>query len=79
MFCLFYFPYLKPVSPNLWLFFLGIGEVIGSALKEYKSQSRSKICSIGVAPWGVVDNREDLIGTQVGANLHPAYCEKNYL
>lgn len=42
----------------------GIGSIVGNALKEHKARSRGKIYSIGVAPWGVVDNREDLIDSQ---------------
>uniref|UniRef100_H2Y089 Transient receptor potential cation channel subfamily M member 3 n=1 Tax=Ciona intestinalis TaxID=7719 RepID=H2Y089_CIOIN len=43
---------------------MGIGAIVGNALKEHKAKSRGKVFSIGVAPWGVVDHREDLIGSQ---------------
>ncbi|XP_039270713.2 transient receptor potential cation channel subfamily M member 1-like isoform X2 [Styela clava] len=42
----------------------GVGSIVGNALKEHKARSRGRIYSIGVAPWGVVDNREDLITSQ---------------
>nr|CAB3267283.1 transient receptor potential cation channel subfamily M member 1-like [Phallusia mammillata] len=42
----------------------GVGAIVGNALKEHKARSRGKIISIGVAPWGVVDHREDLVGSQ---------------
>ena len=39
--------------------------MVGDALKEHKMRSRGKVVSVGVAPWGVVDHREDLIGSEV--------------
>ena len=33
-------------------------------------RSRGKIVSIGIAPWGVVDHREDLIGSQVTETMN---------
>uniref|UniRef100_I3MES4 Transient receptor potential cation channel subfamily M member 3 n=1 Tax=Ictidomys tridecemlineatus TaxID=43179 RepID=I3MES4_ICTTR len=38
---------------------------VGDALKDHASKSRGKICTIGIAPWGIVENQEDLIGRDV--------------
>ena len=40
----------------------GIGELVGSALHEYQLVRRGRIRALGIAPWGIVDNREDLKG-----------------
>lgn len=34
-------------------------------MKDHASKSRGKICTIGIAPWGIVENQEDLIGRDV--------------
>uniref|UniRef100_A0A3P9MYF4 TRPM SLOG domain-containing protein n=1 Tax=Poecilia reticulata TaxID=8081 RepID=A0A3P9MYF4_POERE len=38
---------------------------VGDALKDHSSKSRGKVCAIGIAPWGIVENKEDLIGKDV--------------
>lgn len=38
---------------------------VGDALKEHASRSSRKICTIGIAPWGVIENRNDLVGRDV--------------
>lgn len=38
---------------------------MGDALKDHASKSRGKICTIGIAPWGIVENQEDLVGKDV--------------
>ncbi|MBN3273416.1 TRPM3 protein, partial [Polyodon spathula] len=43
----------------------GVIHHVGDALKDHASKSRGKICSIGIAPWGIVENQEDLIGKDV--------------
>ncbi|KAJ8247832.1 hypothetical protein GJAV_G00251040 [Gymnothorax javanicus] len=45
----------------------GVAKHIGDALKEHSSRSSRKICTIGIAPWGVIENRNDLIGRDVVA------------
>lgn len=44
---------------------LGVIRHVGDALKDHSSKSRGKVCAIGIAPWGIVENKEDLIGTDV--------------
>lgn len=48
-----------------YFFFLGVVKHVGDALKEHISRSSRKICTIGIAPWGVIENRNDLIGRDV--------------
>lgn len=46
----------------------GVAKHVGDALKEHCSRSAKKICTIGIAPWGVIENRNDLIGKDVSNN-----------
>ncbi|KAK5867377.1 hypothetical protein PBY51_011876 [Eleginops maclovinus] len=43
----------------------GVMRHVGDALKDHSSKSRGKVCAIGIAPWGILENREDLIGKDV--------------
>lgn len=43
----------------------GVIHHVGDALKDHASKSRGKICTIGIAPWGIVENQEDLVGKDV--------------
>ncbi|XP_060150251.1 transient receptor potential cation channel subfamily M member 7 isoform X3 [Globicephala melas] len=45
----------------------GVAKHVGDALKEHTSRSSRKICTIGIAPWGVIENRNDLVGRDVVA------------
>lgn len=44
---------------------IGVIRHVGDALKDHSSKSRGRICAIGIAPWGIVENKEDLIGRDV--------------
>ncbi|MEQ2200287.1 Transient receptor putative cation channel subfamily M member 7, partial [Xenoophorus captivus] len=43
----------------------GVAKHVGDALKEHCSRSSKKIYTIGVASWGVIENRSDLIGRDI--------------
>lgn len=43
---------------------------VGDALKDHSSKSRGKVCAIGIAPWGILENKEDLIGKDVRSRLY---------
>uniref|UniRef100_A0A3Q3E2Q3 non-specific serine/threonine protein kinase n=1 Tax=Labrus bergylta TaxID=56723 RepID=A0A3Q3E2Q3_9LABR len=45
----------------------GVAKHVGDALKKHCSRSSKKICTIGIAPWGVIENRNDLIGRDIVA------------
>lgn len=57
------------------MLFEGVAKHVGDALKEHFSRSSKKICTIGIAPWGVIENRNDLIGRDVSHKCYnPIYC-----
>ncbi|XP_040198533.1 transient receptor potential cation channel subfamily M member 7-like isoform X2 [Rana temporaria] len=43
----------------------GVAEHIGDALKENSSYLNQKVCTVGIAPWGVVEGRQDLVGRNI--------------
>ena len=47
--------------------YTGVIRHVGDALKDHASKSRGKICTIGIAPWGIVENQEDLVGKDVSS------------
>ncbi|CAB1449124.1 unnamed protein product [Pleuronectes platessa] len=51
------------MTTGAWIFTGGVNT--GDALKDHASKSRGKICTIGIAPWGIVENQEDLVGKDV--------------
>ncbi|XP_014834076.1 PREDICTED: transient receptor potential cation channel subfamily M member 1-like [Poecilia mexicana] len=57
------------VTTGAWIFTGGVStgviRHVGDALKDHSSKSRGKVCAIGIAPWGIVENKEDLIGKDV--------------
>ncbi|CAL8243612.1 unnamed protein product [Lota lota] len=57
------------VTTGAWIFTGGVStgviRHVGDALKDHSSKSRGKVCAIGFAPWGIVENKEDLIGKDV--------------
>ena len=48
-----------------WVLFAGVMRHVGDALGDTLVQARNNIVTIGIAPWGVVHNRNDLIGKDV--------------
>ncbi|XP_068446752.1 transient receptor potential cation channel subfamily M member 1-like [Clinocottus analis] len=57
------------VTTGAWIFTGGVStgviRHVGDALKEHSSKSRGKVWAIGIAPWGIIENKEDLIGKDV--------------
>ncbi|XP_037054820.1 transient receptor potential cation channel subfamily M member 1-like isoform X1 [Peromyscus leucopus] len=57
------------MTTGAWIFTGGVstGVVshVGDALKDHSSKSRGRLCAIGIAPWGMVENKEDLVGKDV--------------
>lgn len=47
----------------------GVIRHVGDALKDHSSKSRGRVCAIGIAPWGIVENKEDLIGRDVSSKV----------
>eukprot|EP00079_Xenopus_tropicalis_P022922 XP_012814951.1 PREDICTED: transient receptor potential cation channel subfamily M member 7-like isoform X8 [Xenopus tropicalis] len=59
------------VSTGAWIFTggtnNGVAAHIGDAIKEYATRLTHNISIIGVAPWGIIEGRQDLIGNNVMA------------
>ncbi|XP_077452080.1 transient receptor potential cation channel subfamily M member 1-like isoform X2 [Stigmatopora argus] len=57
------------VTTGAWIFTGGVNtgviRHVGDALKDHSSKSRGKVCAIGIAPWGILENKEDLVGKDV--------------
>uniref|UniRef100_A0A8C4QA85 Transient receptor potential cation channel, subfamily M, member 1a n=1 Tax=Eptatretus burgeri TaxID=7764 RepID=A0A8C4QA85_EPTBU len=57
------------LTTSAWIFTHGVdtGVIrhVGDALKEHHSKTRGRICTVGIAPWGIVENRDDLVGRDV--------------
>ncbi|KAG8512994.1 Transient receptor potential cation channel subfamily M member 6, partial [Galemys pyrenaicus] len=43
----------------------GVSKHVGDALKAHSSQTLRKISTVGIPPWGVIENQKDLIGKDV--------------
>uniref|UniRef100_A0A2K5SB97 Transient receptor potential cation channel subfamily M member 6 n=1 Tax=Cebus imitator TaxID=2715852 RepID=A0A2K5SB97_CEBIM len=43
----------------------GVSKHVGDALKSHSSHSLRKIWTVGIPPWGVIENQRDLIGKDV--------------
>ncbi|XP_073908166.1 transient receptor potential cation channel subfamily M member 6 isoform X7 [Castor canadensis] len=43
----------------------GVSKHVGDALKAHSSKSLRKIWTVGIPPWGVIENQRDLIGKDV--------------
>ncbi|XP_041034139.1 transient receptor potential cation channel subfamily M member 1-like [Carcharodon carcharias] len=57
------------MTTGAWIFTAGVNtgviRHVGDALKDHSSKSCGRICAIGFAPWGIVENKMDLIGKDV--------------
>ncbi|XP_051918376.1 transient receptor potential cation channel subfamily M member 1-like isoform X2 [Hippocampus zosterae] len=57
------------VTTGAWIFTGGVStgviRHVGDALKEHSSKSRGKVCAVGIAPWGIVDDKDHLLGRDV--------------
>lgn len=59
------------------LYILGVIRHVGDALKDHSSKSRGKVCAIGIAPWGILENKEDLIGKDVRRTAAFSFLNKH--
>lgn len=64
-------------STGAWIITSGINsgvvKYVGSALGDSGSllRNRSKIVTIGIAPWGLLKRREHLVGKDASVSFHP--------
>jgi len=66
---------IEPIFPELGLFFglyliyglsfAGVTRHVGDAISDRSLKAKNKIIAIGIAPWGIVENKDDLIGKDV--------------
>lgn len=56
------------IAPIFCVVFAGVMRHVGDALGDTLAQARNNIVTIGIAPWGVVHNRNDLIGKDVSSS-----------
>lgn len=45
--------------------FIGVSKHVGDALKAHSSKSLRKIWTVGIPPWGVIENQRELVGRDV--------------
>lgn len=46
-------------------FFTGVTRHVGDAISDRTTKAKNKVVAIGIAPWGIVENKELLIGNDV--------------
>ncbi|KAL4227851.1 Transient receptor putative cation channel subfamily M member 7 [Mactra antiquata] len=49
----------------------GVTRHVGDAISDRTMKAKNKIIAIGIAPWGIVENKDDLIGKD---NICPYHC-----
>lgn len=54
--------HLKSHHKTLPLIFSGVTRQVGDALLLERSQRSGRVVSIGIAPWGIVENNHELVG-----------------
>lgn len=63
------------VSTGAWILTdginTGVSKYVGEALKTFGSHDRRKRNTVGITPWGVIDNNTDLIGRDVFRPYQP--------
>lgn len=48
----------------------GVMRMVGEAIRDYsltRGSSAQEVVTLGVAPWGIIDNKEDLTDTDVNS------------
>lgn len=41
---------------------------VGDAISDRTLKAKNKIIAIGIAPWGIVENKDDLVGKDVSTS-----------
>ena len=47
----------------------GVTRHVGDAISDRTLKAKNKIVAIGIAPWGIVENKDDLIGKDVSTAI----------
>ncbi len=48
---------------------VGVTRHVGDTISDRTTKTKNKVVAIGIAPWGIVENREDLIGRDVSTTV----------
>ncbi|XP_041371939.1 transient receptor potential cation channel subfamily M member 3-like isoform X2 [Gigantopelta aegis] len=48
----------------------GVTRHVGDAISDRTTKTKNKVVAIGIAPWGIVENRENLVGRDVVVPYH---------
>ena len=43
---------------------------VGDAISDRTAKTKNKVVAVGVAPWGIVERKEDLIGHDVSYGVY---------
>ena len=43
---------------------------VGDAISDRTAKAKNKVVAVGVAPWGIVERKEDLIGHDVSYGVY---------
>lgn len=46
---------------------------MGDAISDRTAKAKNKVVAIGVAPWGIVERKEDLVGRDVSTKMHTMF------
>ena len=49
---------------------LGVSKYVGEAVKTFGGHDLRKRNTVGITPWGVIDNNVDLIGRDVSTKIY---------
>ncbi|XP_059155365.1 transient receptor potential cation channel subfamily M member 3-like isoform X3 [Physella acuta] len=48
----------------------GVTRHVGDAISDRTTKARNKVVAIGITPWGIVENKEDLLGRDIVVPYH---------
>lgn len=51
-----------------------MSKYVGEAVKTFGGHDLRKRNTVGITPWGVIDNNTDLIGRDVSATVHQTHA-----
>lgn len=51
-------------------FVIGVTRQVGDALLSERTQRSGRVISLGIAPWGIVENNQELIGINRDVPYH---------
>lgn len=61
----------ETTNKGCFVFFLqGVTRHVGDAISDRTTKLKNKVVAIGIAPWGIVENKEELIGKDVNDVLY---------